>query len=787
MSEVERYARLKQALGEILEVEGATREELLARVDPELRAEIDSLLAAHQDALSLEAGLSAARDELTVSGLVGTRLGDYRVLGLLGEGGMGTVFLAERADAAYQARVAIKVVRGMWDVSLRRRFAAERQALARLDHPHVARLLDGGETEDGWPFLVMELIEGTPIDRWCEQQQLSQRARLELFLSVADAVAFAHRRMIVHRDIKPNNILVDATGSPKLLDFGIAKFLDEPNSEHLTRPFERALTPDFASPEQLDGGEITAATDVWGLGRLLASLLGSELDSALGPPSARLRAHLQGDVGVILLTALAPDPARRYASVEGLAGDVRRYLENRPILARPASRTYLLGRFVRRNAIAVTAGFVVLVVTATGVATTWWQARRAAAERGVAEAVAAFVGDLLGAADSRVAEGSVVGPRGPEVTVASVLLAASQRLDDWQGDPRVAIELRRRIGASWGGLGDVAAADRELQKGLALAEVSLPAEDRRLAQIRVDVASTRFSQGRYGEIEELLDVALPVLEARGPVLDHARALNLAALAAANRGDPGAEALFLQVLALGSTPEVLPVRAVATANLGQLAFVRGDLPLAFSHLEAALGLLPADPPSVERVAVQALLVRVAVSAGDAAAARARLDQAIEELHAGRLDGSSAAIAVELATSAVAAMRGETAEVAAAARRALATMDESGIGASYPWRLDAQLTLATADLELGNLAAARDQLERILAVPPNEAGSWVLVDSARSLYGLCRARQGDLAVGLEQTQAAAHALEARYGEAHPRTVAARERLSEVEALIQRTASG
>ena len=304
----------------------------------------------------------------------------YRIIGRLGRGGMATVYRAERSDGSYEQQVALKVLRrGVDTTDLIRRFLVERQILSSLTHPNIARILDGGSTGDGRPYLVMELVPGEPITAWADARRLSVPARLRLFLQVVDAVHDAHQQLVVHRDLKPSNILVDETGRVKLLDFGIAKLLDA-DGDH-TDVGARPLTPHYASPEQLEGGRITTATDVYQLGLLLRELLtglrpvrpdlrtgattarmsASVLDHGAGAASpaaraiqrgttpARLRRRLVGDLDLIVAKALRVEPELRYASADEFAADLRRHLRGLPIQAHPESARYLARKFVTRH------------------------------------------------------------------------------------------------------------------------------------------------------------------------------------------------------------------------------------------------------------------------------------------------------------------------------------------------------------------------------------------------------------------------------------------------------
>ena len=374
--------------------------------DAGLRLEIESLL---QEDATAESALDAAiqteaADLLEERLLVGARLGAYRVIEEIGRGGMGSVYLAERDDDQYRKQVAIKVVkRGMDTDEVLRRFRHERQILAGLDHPYIARLVDGGTTPDGRPFFVMEKVEGEPIHVYCASRNLDLEARLRLFLRVCEAVSHAHGALVVHRDLKPGNILVTAAGVPKLLDFGVAKLLDPEADPGLTRTIHGggALTPEYASPEQVRGLPVTTASDVYALGAILYEILTgaraqkldthtpAEIDRVVCEtqplrPSLAARG-LNEDLDNIVFMAMRKESERRYQSAEQLSADVVRYLSGRPVSARQDSFTYRARKFVRRNRLALSAAVLVFGSLVAGVVVSVQQARRAEAARQVAE------------------------------------------------------------------------------------------------------------------------------------------------------------------------------------------------------------------------------------------------------------------------------------------------------------------------------------------------------------------------------------------------------------------
>jgi eukaryotic-like serine/threonine-protein kinase len=419
----ERWRQVEELLEAALEREPAERGPLLERAcagDADLRREVESLLAhsaSAEDFIEAPAFVFAADliADLPEEKLENRQFGPYKILRELGRGGMGSVFLAERSDGEFQQKVALKLVRrGFAAADLVRRFRRERQILASLNHPNIARLLDGGVSADGEPFLAMEYVEGTRIDDYCDRRDLPTGERLRLFIEVCRGVAYAHQNLVVHRDIKPSNILVTEDGVPKLLDFGIAKLLDPENGGEHTQTELRAFTPDYASPEQVGGKQITTASDVYSLGVLLRDLLGGARTSQpprafpggwlsrtfgrtaeTNAPDARagggerdksVRPNLAGgELGNIVAMARHEDPARRYASAGQLAEDIQRYLDGRPVRAQPDSLAYRAGKFVRRNRAAVTAAAVVVVALVAGLALALWQAGVARRERDRAE------------------------------------------------------------------------------------------------------------------------------------------------------------------------------------------------------------------------------------------------------------------------------------------------------------------------------------------------------------------------------------------------------------------
>jgi Tol biopolymer transport system component/serine/threonine protein kinase len=402
----DRWRRIEAALDAAFDLPREQRAAYLERAyadAPDIVREVTAILDAGErpdpvlDASAVKLGAPLLPNDFAPGAAAPERVGPYRVQRLIGEGGMGSVYLAHRDDGQFDQRVALKLVRrGLHlDSRIVRRFREERQILATLNHPGIARLLDGGLTEDGLPFFAMEYVDGVPIDRYCEERGLSVDARLELFARVCDAVAHAHERQIVHRDIKPSNILVTRSGEPRLLDFGIAKLLGPEmtgdGAPAITRRSERLLTPEYASPEQIRGEPVVVASDVYCLGVLLYEVLTGQLPFKRAERTAfeleravleedptrpseivqrePLKRQLRGDLDAIVLTAMNKEASRRFASAAEMAADVRRHLAGQPVRARGTSRVYRLRRLVHRHQVALLSAIVVAVATAA-IATT---------------------------------------------------------------------------------------------------------------------------------------------------------------------------------------------------------------------------------------------------------------------------------------------------------------------------------------------------------------------------------------------------------------------------------
>lgn len=549
----------------------------------------------HADRQTRTWGTLGDDEELITSdaALAGQRLGPYRFVRKLGSGGMGDVWLAERADDEYQQRVAIKLVRaGVFSAQVHSRLRMERQILATLQHPHIARLLDGGRASDGTPYLVLEYIDGEPIDVYCDRRRLRLDARIRLFQQVCTTVHYAHQNLIVHRDLKPNNILITQEGEPKLLDFGIAKLLDARQSAStmaVTQFGYRVMTPTHASPEQIRGETITTASDIYVLGLLLYDLLAgrkpfdftgitlSDMERMVSekdplPPSAmlaqtartspeliadiaacrnttqaRLLKDMRGDLDHIVMMAMHKDPARRYGSAEQLANDLDRYLQGMPVMATSDTWTYRTRKFIRRHTLPVIAATAAVATLATFATITYLQSQRIAQERDVARAertraeqVSSFLVELFELSDPSKS-------RGNQVTARELLDIGARRVSTGLADqPETRATLLETIGRVYKSLGLYPDSISILEDALESRLERYGPEHLQVAAAKVALGDALLQQGSYERAEVLLDEAL-VLQRRlmgEHALETASTLSTRAQLALRRGKlSDAEALM----------------------------------------------------------------------------------------------------------------------------------------------------------------------------------------------------------------------------------------------------
>jgi len=494
----ERWERLERLFAQGLTLPQAERAAWLARAsgdDAELRREVEELLRADAAQGVLDtpplAADGAEAAAIAPSLAAGTRIGAWRIEKLVGRGGMGEVYAAMRAETEFSQRGALKLLR-FEAIGELARFHAERQILARLDHTGIARLLDGGVAPDGRPYTVMEFVEGISLIEHCNARRATLHERLDLFVQVCDAVAYAHRNLVIHRDLKPANTLVDAEGKVKLLDFGIAKLIDASASSSAADPTMTIapFTLDYAAPEQLVGEPVTTATDVYALGVLLFELLTGErplrktglpstqalalLDREAPQPSRTVRDKvdapvpanaLAGDLDAIVGKCLRRESAHRYDTVNGVKLDLQRHRAHEPVLARDGARMYVFGRVLRRYRWAIAAAAALIVALAAGLAGTLWQSRRAESEAHRANAVKDFLLGVFQASDPRIASDK---PRG-QITARELLDISAGRIDQrFADDPDTRIDLLRTAADIYRELNEGAAADKLEERELDL-------------------------------------------------------------------------------------------------------------------------------------------------------------------------------------------------------------------------------------------------------------------------------------------------------------------------------
>ena len=528
----ETWARVDRLLDQVLDIPEAEREAWLAGLSPEHGRDValvrkllsppasPSLLEAlprFPTPVAIRAAWAAPR-----------KVGPYRLIRRLGEGGMGTVWLAERSDVMTRRPVALKLPRVSWMAEpLRQRLEREREILATLAHPNIARLLDAGVTPGGEPYLALEYVEGRPIDVHAREAGLSIRARLELILQVLSAVAHAHGRLVVHRDLKPSNVLVTAEGQVRLLDFGIAKLLEESDRSELTDLSGPAFTPDHASPEQLAGEHIGVASDIYSLGVLLYELLAEVPPYRLKrsperpyveqlravtvlPPSevapAASKRLLAGDLDTVVLKALRLSPEERYPTAAAFADDLARYLTGHPVQARPDSLGYRVRKFVLRHRAATGAAMAIVAAVAAGTSAAVWQARRAAAEQHRAEQVKEYLSDIF-------RQASPYGAEGRSLSVVQLLERAHTDLDRIGGRrPELRVELLNLLGSTLLDLGETERGERVGEQALREA-AALPDRHPQRLRARLLESDVLLARGRGAELRVQLERLLPELRA----------------------------------------------------------------------------------------------------------------------------------------------------------------------------------------------------------------------------------------------------------------------------------
>ena len=572
---------------ELLETDPGRRRARLAELDlePEVRRRVETLLAqGERDEGPLDVPLAwslpaPAADAVPPPVLAGRRMGAYVLAEEIGRGGMAVVHRARRADGVFEQEVAVKVLGvGLLPTSAGERFRREQQVLARLRHPQIATMLDGGVAEDGTPYLVMERIDGRPVDRWCDERGVDLRGRIALVAQVCEAVAFAHRNLVVHRDLKPSNILVDGAGRAKLLDFGIAKLLETDGGEgERTELHARRLTPGFAAPEQFEGGTVTTATDVFGLGRTLERLLATAPD---GPPDADLRN--------IVAQSVRAEPERRYADARALGADLERWLAGRPVAATPDRLGYRVRKWISRHRAAAATALLVLALAAAGLVATLWQAERARREARTSATINAFLVELFRASDPERAQGE--DPRASELLGRG----AARARTELAGEPLLQAELLHTIGRIQRELGQFEPARRTLEEALALRARRLGADAGPTAQTRFELGRALWELGDRGAGRERMEEAV---------------------AAVGRALPPADADRLRL----------------EIEFADLLVYEGDAPAAQRLVEDVLARLAGggEATGASRRKAESLLAAALAASGESSAAAERLERLVAE--------------------------------------------------------------------------------------------------------------------------------------------------------------
>lgn len=770
MTTPEHWTRLSALVDEALALPVEARAAWLAQlaaVDAALAEQVAEFLASSDEA-SRDGFMRAPDVRSSPSGgAAGLVCGPYELESLIGRGGMGSVWRAHRRDGRYQGTAAVKLLSpSLLDKAGDGRFRREGEILARLRHPHIAQLLDAGVTAEGQPYLVLEYIDGVHLDVWCREQQLDLRRRVALFLDVLSAVAHAHANLVVHRDLKPSNILVDRAGSVKLLDFGVAKLIEDgapDGGAALTQDGRQLLTPRYASPEQLTAGPVTTATDVYALGVVLFELLTGErpyrlaresrgaLEDAIVTgeplrPSACVSAPaqrrlLQGDLDTILLKALRKDPGERYATATALADDLAAWLERRPVRARPDSLGYRASRFVRRNVLGVTAATAMAVTVLAGATVALLQARRARAEQERAEEITRFVTGIFRDADPYNGDGTAL-------TAIDLLTQAASRVDSTlRGREDLQLELSALIGGSLASLQAYAAAEPIL------------------------FTVSRRQQARYGPTD------LRTIESQ---------INLGGLYR-YRGDlDGMDSLMTQVLrALRASPTPntsLLVRALIDSV--HLAIDRGQAGAALISAQAADSLAAFLPDSNEhRVAAAQMLAVTLESVGrDHAASLAAAERAVQVTQAyyGGLASHPRVIEGQMVLGRAFARLGRTRE----AIRVLRSADSAAhisMGADGYTRAFIRGSLGNYELELlrhGAALAEYEEAARILRANGDSisVSAWILQLNLANTY--VQWERGRTALPVYDR--AIPALTREWGGGNPRLTGFR--VAQAQALVQ-----
>jgi serine/threonine-protein kinase len=793
---VSEASRVLALLDQALALEPAARPAFIGSACGEnvaLRDELEALLRMDAEAEGFLQPIAVGPAERT-----GEQVGPWRLLRELGRGGMGQVYLAERADTLYSKQVALKLLRFDFG-DLRARFANERRILAALDHPNIARLLDAGADAGGAPYVAMEYVEGQPITQWCETHALDTRARVDLFLKVLDAVQSAHGRLIVHRDLKPANILVDARGEPKLLDFGIAKLVDS-DTRGLTLTGIAPLTPEYASPEQIRGEPIGTASDIYALGVLLYELVTGarpyriasnspiEIENTVchaqpAMPSVVARERhaprIDHDLDHVIMKALAKSPGERYASCAHFADDLRRFLGAQPVLATQAGWRYRAGKFVHRHRLAVTIATLVAAALIGSASIAFHQAsaaheqaRVARIERDRTQRVNAFLQTMLAAADP--------GDLGRNVSVLDVLNRAQRRTErELEHDPDMLVATELTLAKTYTALGEFDAARHAGELAL---EASRQLEDPTIQiEAQLTLGATLYGRGDFSAAYELLTNARNAALAKGTPRQQGNSANQLGLLEDARGNAAQAQRWLEIALRELPADALDARAEALNDLALIKGTRGDFAGALVLQRQAVDSLRSAYPKGHPLLAQALS-NLAVSLDDngqrdaagtvyGEALKMKVDLLGEEHPNVVMTLGSLTYHDVVGKDTTAAL-----EHGARAWAAAQKLPEDHPAAGY-----AANTYAQALLLAGRPKEAVSLIQTSLRIrkahyPPDHP----LVVNTESVLGLAQAQAGDIAAGTALARSSYERQRAKLGEAHEMTIAARQRLLQAEAI-------
>jgi tetratricopeptide (TPR) repeat protein len=781
--------RALELFEEVVELDAAERSALLDQHcanEPALRTEVDALLAADARASDfLEQPLLAAADRS------GERLGGWRLEELIGVGGMGSVYRATRADHAYAKTAAIKFL--LFDAGdLRRRFALEQRILGGLNHPNIAGLLDVGADANGAPYFVMEYVDGAPITEYVRTQALDLRARIGLFLNILDAVQTAHSQLIVHRDIKPSNVLVDKRGIPKLLDFGIAKLLED-GAAAQTRTGLGPLTPEYASPEQVRAQPIGTPSDIYSLGVLLYELVTFERPYKIGDtspsgierticdtdpprPSTRVPARsLPGNaraLDAVVLKALEKQPSKRYHSCAEFAADLRRWLDGSSVIAREPLPRERVGRYLRRHRTGVAVTVAATLALVAGSVVALWEAHVAGIQRDRTERINRFLVDMLGAANPS--------DLGRKVTVAEVLDRARRQAQvELASDPATLAATELTLARTYNALGDLDAAKNSA--GLALAAAHKAGDSTASIDAQLVMGEVLFSRGDFAEGKSLLDVARQDARDRGSAIQQAEAAHQLGLLEDSRGDDEQAQRWLET-ALSELPENAIEERAETLN--DLALIKGALNDHAANLalqQQAVDLWRSAHPDGHAMLAQALS-NLAVALDD----NGRHDEAgkvyaqalkmrtefFGDSHPGVVGTLSSMTYHDILGKDVPAALDHGAQAWASAQKLLPGHPNVGYAA---------IMYAEALMLAGRSSEAVPLIETSLKIRKTQhPDDHPLVINTESVLGLARAQSGDIDAGEALAQSAYTRQLAKLGEKKDLTIAAKNRLEEIRSM-------